>query len=195
MPQRLLGLFAAAALMLAAAGSVFAQSAPAQRYANALTPLLDAAGGKKIGNVAPGAAVTVEGTSGGSTHVTIKGFSPQSSAATVFTSADKHIIEISGFSGHATAGASQSSGGTAYTAVTVDGWVATSALADNLQSVLSAGAALFSAKCGSCHALPKTGDYNANQWPGIMKTQSDNAALDDAQAALITTYLQIQSGK
>lgn len=171
------------------------RGAGTQQYTNAVTPLLDAAAGKSIGSVGPGAALDIVGQSGGMTHVTLHGWSAQGSSAIVFTSPDKHIVELSGFTGHGTNGASQAVSGTTYNAVTIDGWVASNALVDDVQTVWKAASALYAQKCGSCHALQPANSYSANQWPGVMKTQSGNAGLDPGQTALITTYLQVQSGR
>jgi hypothetical protein len=155
----------ACAALLAFAFAAVPPAAPAagQRYAAAVTPLLDGAAGKPIGSIAPGAALDVAEQSGSATHVTLHGFT-----------------------GKAAAGAAQ--------AVSVDGWVPTSALVDDLQTVWKSASALYAQKCSQCHALPPVNSYSANQWPAIMKTQADNAGLDPGQAALITTYLQVQSG-
>jgi hypothetical protein len=161
-------------------------SAPAQQFTSAVTPLLDAAAGKTVGSLAPGAALDVVGQSGSATHVTLHGWYAAGSTAIVYGFPDKHVVTLSGFTGHATAGAAQ--------AVTVDGWVATNALVADVQTVWKAAAALYAQKCSQCHALQPVNSYSANQWPAIMKAQQDNAALDPGQAALILTYLQIQSG-
>lgn len=161
--------------------------APAQQYTSAVTPLLDAAAGKSIGSLAPGAALDVVGTSGGATHITLHGWFAAGSTAIVYSAPDKHIVALSGFAGHGTVGAAQ--------AVTIDGWVATNALVADAQTVWKTAAALYAQKCGQCHALQPATSYSANQWPAIMKTQADNAGLDPGQTALITTYLQVQSGK
>ena len=65
--------------LTAVAGPVHA--APAQQYTSAVTSLLDAAAGKSIGSVAPGAALEVEGTSGSATHVALHGWFAAGSTA------------------------------------------------------------------------------------------------------------------
>jgi trimethylamine-N-oxide reductase cytochrome c-type subunit TorC len=172
-----------------------ARSAGAPQYAGAVTPLLDAASGKTIGSLAPGTAIDVAGQSGASTQVTVHGYSAHGSNAVVFTSPAKQIVEVSGFTGQALAGASQTVSGKAYTAVTINGWVATSALVADVKTVWTAAASLYSDKCSACHALQPAKTYSANEWPGFMKTHAPNAGLDPGQTALITAYLQTQSGK
>ena len=161
-------------------------AAATQRYTSGVTPLLDAAAGKSIGSLGPAAALDIVAQSGNATHVALHGWSAPGSTAVVYSSPDKRIVALSGFTGHAVAGASQ--------AVTIDGWVATSALVDDVQTVWKTASALYAQKCGQCHALQPVNSYSANQWPAIMKTQADNAGLDPGQTALLTTYLQVQSG-
>ncbi|MEI9988537.1 MAG: hypothetical protein WDM86_00730 [Rhizomicrobium sp.] len=179
-------------VMLAVASHASAQSA--QHYANALTPLLDAVGGKTIGSLDPGAAVDVLGQSGGATQIAIHGWSAQGADATVFVAPDRHIVMLSGFSGQAVTGTSQTVNGSVYTAVTIKGWVPTGVLIDDVQVVWKSAGDLYAKSCASCHALPAATSYSAAQWPAIMKTQASNAGLDAGQAALITAYLQNQSG-
>jgi trimethylamine-N-oxide reductase cytochrome c-type subunit TorC len=169
------------AVFCGAGALVPALGAGTQKYAAAITPLLDAAAGKTIGSVGPGTALTVVAQSGSSTHVTLQGVAAP--GGFVYVSADKHIVELSGFAGKETSGA-----------VTVDGWVATNALVDDVQALWKSTADLYAQKCGQCHALQPVNSYSANQWPAIMKTQADNAGLDPGQTALITAYLQVESG-
>jgi hypothetical protein len=177
---------ALAILLCATAALVPARVQAAQKFVASVTPLLDAAGGKSIGSVGPGSAVDVTGTSGSATHVTLHGWYAAGSTVLVYMAPDKHIVALSGFTGKGVAGAAQ--------AVTIDGWVASAALTDDVQTVWKTASALYAQKCGQCHALQPVTSYSANQWPAIMKTQADNANLDAGQTALLTAYLQVQSG-
>lgn len=190
-----MGAAAGVAVLAGAFLHASAGGAATQRFASGVTPLLDAANGKTIGSVGPGAALTVVADSGASTHVTVTGFAAQSAPGTVYAYADRHIVVLSGFTGKAVNGATQSVGGTPYVAVTIDGWVASNALAPDAATVWKAASALYQQKCSTCHSLRPPTDYTANQWPALMKAQADNAGLDPGQTALITAYLQTQSGK
>jgi hypothetical protein len=169
------------------------RAAGAQQFVNAATPLLDASG-KTIGTLGPGTAVDVTGQSGATTQVTVHGYALRGANAVVFLSPAKQIVEVSGFSGQATAGAVQTVGGKAYTALSVSGSAATNTLVADVQTVWTAAAALYSDKCSACHAVQAAKTYSANEWPGFMKTHAPNAGLDPGQTALITAYLQTQSG-
>ncbi len=129
-------------------------AADAQRYTNAVAPLLDAAGGKPVGALQPGVAVDVLGQSGAATHVAVHGWSAQGASAVVMAAPNRHIVLINGYTGHAAPGTSQTVNGTAYQAVTVDGWAASNALVDDVQTVWKSAADLYAQKCAACHALP-----------------------------------------
>jgi trimethylamine-N-oxide reductase cytochrome c-type subunit TorC len=135
-------------------------------------------------------------TAGDATHVKLHGWSAQGADGIVIAAPGKRIVELSNFSAPAlrSPGAVTQAEGTAYTAVTIDGWVATSALVDDVQTVWAAAGAAFAQHCSACHALPPVAAYTANQWPGVVKGMAANAALAPDQAALITTYLQMKSG-
>lgn len=165
-------------------------AADAQRYTNAVTPLLDAAGGKPIGSLQPGAALDAIGQSGAATHVKVQGWSVQGASAAVLAAPNRRIVLLSGYTGHGAPGASQTVNGAVYQEVTIDGWVATDALVDDVQIVWKSAADLYAQKCGTCHALPAVSALGVGQWPAIMKTQAVNAGLDANETALLTAYLQ-----
>ena len=172
------------------------QAANGQRYANAVTPLFEAPGGKAIGSLQPGAALDVISQSGTATQVAVHGWSAQQGAnGVVFATPDRHIVLLSGFTGQSRPGASQSTGGAVYQAVTINGWAVTSALVDDVQTVWKTAGDLYAQKCGSCHELPAANSLSLNQWPAIMKTQAPNAGLNPDETALLTAYLQANSAQ
>jgi len=172
-----------------------AHGAGLTRYTNAATPLLDVTSGKPMGSLGPGVALDVLGRSSATTHVAVHGWSMHGANAIVFAAPDRHIVLLSAFAGHVTLGTSQNIAGVLYDSLTIEGSVANSALADDVQALWNNARDLYVQSCGSCHALPATNAYSANQWPAILKTQAPNAGLDAEQTALLTTYLQVQSGR
>jgi hypothetical protein len=183
----------ATALAVAVAASPGAIQAAAQQYTATVTPLLAAASGSTIGSLGPGAAVTVVGQSGTVSHVTLQGVTAPNAPGFVYTSPARHIVEVSNFSGHAATGSTQAVSGTTYTSVTVDGWVATSALAADQQTVLNAAGTLYNQRCSACHALQPPDAFTANQWPATIKNHSPNPGLTPDETALITLYLQVKA--
>lgn len=167
----------------------------AQHYTSRTTPLFAALAGAPIGSLAPGTAVAVVGGSGDGAYVMIHGWSRHGADGTVYSDTAKQIVAVNEFTGPTTRGATRSQGDETYDAVTVAGWIASSALVDNVQDVWNAAGALYAQRCGTCHALKPPGAYPAARWPRIMPEQARNAGLDDAQRALITAYLQAQSAR
>lgn len=187
------------AIVLAfASGAVLQANGPArgageQLFASALTPLLETAAGSSIGSVSPGTLLDAAEESEGQTHVTLHGWSSPKTAGVVYVAPDRPIVELRAFKGHASSGAAQTVGGTTYTAVTIDGWIATTALVPDIQPVWSNAAALYAQRCGTCHAVPDPASNSLGDWPEIVGTWAPSANLDPAQTALITAYLQAQS--
>lgn len=185
--SRIIWLALWSAIILGMQGSFDAlHAAGAQLFPKTLTPLLDGAAGKSLGSLAPAVPLTVLGQSGTATHVTLKGWLAN---GYIYAAPDRRVILMSKFTGHGT-GATQTVDGTAYQAVTVDGWVATNALIDNVEPIWNSASELVSQKCVSCHPPPTPDSLTANQWVPMMKTQASNAGLDDNETALITAYLQ-----
>lgn len=80
--------------------------------------------------------------------------------------------------------------GTVWSHVTVKGFVVTSALGKDKGSILQAGKDLFSAKCGTCHALHAENEFDANVWPSILEAMGEQAALSKDEKYSIMKYLQ-----
>jgi hypothetical protein len=168
-----------------------ASAAEAQRYTETTAPLLEAAGGKPIGSLQPGAPLNVDGQSGAKSHIAIHGWSAQGASGVVLAAPGRRIVLLKGYSGDGKSGATQTLNGTLYQEVTIDGWVATAALVDDVKTVWKSAAVLYAEKCGGCHELPDINSLGVNQWPAIMKTQAANAGLDPNETALLSTYLQM----
>ena len=163
-----------------------------QQFVTALTPLLDGPSGNTVGSVRPGAALDVAEQSGSATHITVHGWTTPKAAGTLYSAPDKHIIELTGLKARGTPGSTQTVGGTVYTAVSVDGWMASSMLVADMQPAWTAAASLYQQKCSTCHSLPAVDSNATDDWPDIMQTWAPSANLDAAQTALLTAYLQTQ---
>jgi cytochrome c2 len=53
-----------------------------------------------------------------------------------------------------------------------------------------AGKTVFTAKCGTCHELKNPGNYNANEWIGIVKEMAHKAKLNDTDKNNVLAYVQ-----
>ncbi len=50
-------------------------------------------------------------------------------------------------------------------------------------------------RCGSCHSLHPYNEFNANQWPSIVKTMQNNAGFTKDEAKNVSIFLQYKSLK
>jgi len=169
------------------------RGAGSPQFVAALTALLDGPSGNAIASVQPGAAVDVAEQSGSATHITIHGWTTPKAAGTLYSAPDKHIIELTGLKATGTPGSAQTVAGTTYTAVSVDGWIASSAVVADVQPVWTTAASLYQQKCSTCHSVPAVDSNGSDDWPGVVQTWAPSANLDAAQTALLTAYLQTQS--
>ena len=71
-----------------------------------------------------------------------------------------------------------------------DVWIHGGKLAKSMDNAWQKAAALYEERCSMCHALPKTTEYTANQWPATLRVMSKRAALNRAQTDLVAKYLQ-----
>lgn len=72
----------------------------------------------------------------------------------------------------------------------VQAYLDPSTLTDDQDTVWRHAAKLYQTRCSACHAVHKPTEFTANQWPEILKIMAKNAALQPADLALITEYLQ-----
>lgn len=50
-------------------------------------------------------------------------------------------------------------------------------------------------RCGSCHSLHPYNEFNANQWPSIVKTMENNAGFSKEESQNVSIFLQYKSLK
>jgi len=62
-------------------------------------------------------------------------------------------------------------------------------------ATIDAGHALFTSKCGNCHALKDPAHYIAGGWDVIMQKMAKKARLDEEQKAQVTAYLHANAKK
>ena len=62
-------------------------------------------------------------------------------------------------------------------------------------TTIDAGHALFTAKCGKCHALKDPTKYTAGGWDVIMQKMAKKARLNEEQKAQVTAYVHANAKK
>ncbi len=83
--------------------------------------------------------------------------------------------------------------GQTWTQVTLTAWIRNAQLTGDLAALWDYGAQMFNANCGSCHALPETQHYLANQWIGTLNAMRSRTPLDDEQFRFLQKYVQMHA--
>jgi trimethylamine-N-oxide reductase cytochrome c-type subunit TorC len=157
----------------------------------------DAAGHQAIGSVTPGTPLQIAaGASDGFQSFTLDAWSRQSDAATLVAARGQRIVLATLTDNAADLKAistAKDDYGNTWNEVELSGFVDANGLTANQDSIWAEAVALYTRRCGSCHTLPRTTQFTANQWPAIIKTMAKNAALQPDQVALLRQYLQTHS--
>jgi trimethylamine-N-oxide reductase cytochrome c-type subunit TorC len=162
-------------------------------YALRATPIFAAAGGHAVGKLTPGAPLTAVGLAkGGYQPFMIAAWSQQDDDQTLVLAQGQRIVLATLAAGVHTkiVSSAKDDYGNVWHKVELTGFVAASALSADQTVVWTQAHALYATRCSACHALHKTTEFTANQWPAIVTSMTKNAALRPDQAALITQYLQ-----
>ncbi|SJZ84139.1 pentaheme c-type cytochrome TorC [Consotaella salsifontis] len=80
-----------------------------------------------------------------------------------------------------------------WTDVIATGWVKNEKMTADADKLWDYGSEMYSASCGSCHALPDTKHYLANQWIGTLNAMKRFAPLDDEQFRFLQKYVQLHA--
>lgn len=78
----------------------------------------------------------------------------------------------------------------AWSQVTVTTWVDNKNLIDNIKPLFEKAQSLLETNCGLCHAVHPTEEFNANQWPAVIKGMLSRTPLNKEEALLITQFAQ-----
>jgi hypothetical protein len=164
-------------------------------YAAGSVPLYAAAADHSaVATITPGTALQADGpAASGMLVVTVEAWSQDGADSTLFAAAGRRIVLARLKDGAArppVLATVTDPYGNVWHQVRLMGFAPTADLVPDQQSIWGKARALYSKRCSACHALHRTNEFTANQWPTILKTMSKNAALQPDQAALIIQYLQ-----
>jgi trimethylamine-N-oxide reductase cytochrome c-type subunit TorC len=166
-------------------------------YAAGTAPIYASAAARQaVGRLMPGTPLNaVEAARNGSQRFTIVAWAQDGDDRTLVAAQGRRIVLATLVAGARTKIISSVSDdyGNVWNEVELSGFVPASRLTSNQDTVWKQARALYGARCSACHALHKTTEFTANQWPTIVKTMAKNAALQPEQAALITQYVQTHS--
>ncbi|MDL0089075.1 cytochrome C [Campylobacter gastrosuis] len=69
-------------------------------------------------------------------------------------------------------------------------WVDDGDFYDDVKPLFARAAEIYQNSCGVCHSLHQPNQYNANQWPNLLKSMLSRTAIEKKDEWLITEYLQ-----
>ena len=165
-------------------------------YTTRLTPIYsDAALTRRIGTLFPGNRLDLTNGTGPSAGraFSIEGWFQQGNTSSLFLQEGKRILIATLAHApmkRARLGRMKDGYGNEWTRARVQAYLDPSTLTDDQDTVWRHAAKLYQTRCSACHAVHKPTEFTANQWPGILKIMAKNAALQPADLALITEYLQ-----
>lgn len=62
--------------------------------------------------------------------------------------------------------------------------------AEETAKLVETGKAVYTSRCGRCHALKNTADYDANRWNGILGAMAPKAKLTDEETKQVKAYVE-----
>ncbi|UBM12160.1 c-type cytochrome [Cupriavidus metallidurans] len=77
--------------------------------------------------------------------------------------------------------------------VSLEVWIAQKGLSADLAQLWHHSDETYRASCATCHALPHSEDFLANQWIGTLGAMKRYTSLDDAEYRLLLSWLQYHS--
>jgi len=165
-------------------------------YATQLTPIYsDISLAHQIGTLFPGSELHLE--SGGAASrgraFSIDGWFQKGNGTSFFLNQGKRIVVATLTeppTDEAKLSEQKDDYGNTWIHARIGAYVAPSTLADDQSVVWERAVKLYHMRCSACHAVHNTKEFTANQWPGILKIMAKNAALQPAELALLTEYLQ-----
>lgn len=174
-------------------------SSPSASFAKSIVPMyanMDDA--TQIGSIMPGTAVSQkrqnEKSKTGREEISLEGWSTKGASSVIYSEIGQRMI-LATLSGNAfqhekILDQKIDAYGTAWKQVLFSGWVNKAQFSPDITTVWASARDIYGARCSSCHALHSPTEFTANQWPGILETMTQKAALSPADAALVTQYLQ-----
>lgn len=148
---------------------------------------------KVIGKLLPTAEVEVLQKDGDRVKVRISGYQEGDKPALYFV-AGKRILNA-GFDSKAgvvfnKTQETKNIDGKDYTLVQTEAWMESKYLTKDLKPLLAKGKEMFEQNCSMCHALHRTDEFTANQWPSMFKSMAGRTAIEKKDYQLVIQYLQ-----
>lgn len=189
--------FVAFAALVAPLPVAAASGQPAKiLYALQVAPIFAAAasGGSAIGSVTPGTPLQVSGEAkNGFQPFTLDAWSQQGDDTTLFAAQGERIVLVT-LADNAPhpkiLSTAKDAYGNVWNKVELSDFIKSDSLTPDQDFIWKQAITIYSTRCSACHALHKPSEFTVNQWPKILQTMTKNAALQPAEAALVTQYIQ-----
>ncbi|SOC09097.1 pentaheme c-type cytochrome TorC [Rhodobacter maris] len=155
-------------------------------------------GGKASGKVLAATPMKVEAAKGDWLRVSVEGWQQEGAERMLYAAQGQRIFNLAltpAALGAVVPGTSMVDPDTeqTWTDATISVWVKNADLTDSLDKVWSYAGSMFNAACGTCHVLPQTGHFLANQWIGTLNAMKPKAPLDEEQFRLVQKYVQMHA--
>lgn len=179
--------------------AMFALAQSRTAYIAKMVPLSATPGGAAAGSLTPGTQVQVLSEKGAFSQIQLQGWSPQGGSTAIFAAPGERILLATfgdaGKVGRKVKGKGADASGSPWEQVQATVWVPKAALIANVDSLWKQASQLYGKRCSTCHALPATDKYTANQWPGTLRGMAQRAGLSKEDTELLVRYAQAHAKK
>lgn len=168
-------------------------------YIATTTAILGGPGGAAIGSLTPGTPVAVLKEQGKFSQVQIQAWSPKGGNAALFAGPGQRILlgSLSNLpqAQRVVKGQAKDPSDQVWEQAEVVAWVNKTALIPDVSALWKRASTTYQKRCSTCHALPATDKYTANQWPGTLRGMAQRAGLSKDDTELLVRYVQAHAKK
>ncbi|AWK62447.1 putative cytochrome C-type haem-binding periplasmic protein [Helicobacter cinaedi PAGU611] len=164
------------------------------KYASKVKSLYKDGSDKVVGRLLPTAQVEVLEQKGDKVLLRIEGYAQADKQVALYFVPNRRILNA-GFSKNAdvefkiTKSFKESESKQEWVKASVELWSENADLVESVEPLYKEAQELFG-NCSVCHALHPPKEFNANQWPSVVKSMKSRVGYDSNQEYLVSQYLQ-----
>ncbi len=164
------------------------------KYASKVKSLYKDGSDKVVGRLLPTAQVEVLEQKGDKVLLRIEGYAQADKQVALYFVPNRRILNA-GFSKNAdvefkiTESFKESESKQEWVKASVELWSENADLVESVEPLYKEAQELFG-NCSVCHALHPPKEFNANQWPSVVKSMKSRVGYDSNQEYLVSQYLQ-----
>lgn len=164
------------------------------KYASKVKSLYKDGSDKVVGRLLPTAQVEVLEQKGDKVLLRIEGYAQADKQVALYYVSNRRILNA-GFSKNAdvefkiTESFKESESKQEWVKASVELWSENADLVESVEPLYKEAQELFG-NCSVCHALHPPKEFNANQWPSVVKSMKSRVGYDSDQEYLVSQYLQ-----